>query len=222
MRWIVQPGSPICSGNLPQVDIDDCVGVVGSIGDFRGLLLPGEANGIHNWVEKRQLEYSTGRHLAHVAMQALGVVPMAIDRHDDRSPIWPAQILGSIAHCDDLAIALVALAGACRGLGVDVERRGRIGSDLFATLFTAHEQGAISSGTSATELFCAKEALYKAVHPLVKTFINFTDVSLVNDAAESTDAVYLGVVQGVGGVVADAEFSKQLTTTHACAVAWLP
>jgi len=222
VRWLIQPDSPLCLANLPQLDIDDCVGVAGPIGDFRGQLLATEAHGIDSWVMKRQLEYSTGRHFAHLAMQTLGEKPTAVERRADRSPIWPVHFLGSIAHCEDMGIAIVARAHACRGIGVDIERRGRIGADLFATLFTEHERCAISSGTSATELFCAKEALYKAVHPIVQTFINFTDVSFVHEAAASGEAIYVGNEQPVDKFISSALFSKQLTLAHACVVAWLP
>ncbi len=222
MRWLVEPGCLICPTKLPQVDIDDCVGVIGPIGDFRDQLLAAESHGMHGWAMKRQLEYSTGRHYAHLAMQALGEPPMAIERRSDRSPIWPDHLLGSIAHCEDTGIAIVARAHACPGIGVDIERRGRIGADLFATLFTEQECRAISNGGSATGLFCAKEALYKAVHPIVQTFINFTEVSLVNELSRSSRAIYLGNVTGVGDIISSADFSQQLTTSHACVVVWLP
>ncbi len=222
MKWLVQADSPVSEAQLPQVDIRECVGVVGPIGDFRGQLLGAEAQGIGNWAMKRQREYSTGRHFAHLAMQALGETPVSIMRREDRSPAWPAHLFGSIAHSDDVAIAVLAQSRTCGGIGVDVERRGRIGADLFDTLFTRHEQDAIRGGRSATELFCAKEALYKTVYPLVRKFINFTDVTFVADTADADAARYIGNDPEAGKAISMTVFSKRLTTTHACVVAWLP
>lgn len=222
MNWLVQADSPISEEQLPQVDIDECVGVVGPIGDFRRQLLGAEAQGIDQWAMKRQLEYSTGRHFAHLAMSALGETAASITRREDRSPVWPGHLLGSIAHCDDAAIAVVAPARSCGGIGVDVERRSRIGEDLFDILFTAHERNAIRGGRSATELFCAKEALYKAVYPLVGKFINFTDVTFVDDAADAKEAHYIGTDPGAGEAISMSIFSKRLTTTHAVVITWLP
>jgi 4'-phosphopantetheinyl transferase EntD len=222
MKWLVQPDSPISEEQLPQVEIRECVGVVGPINDFRGQLLDAESQGIGHWAMKRQLEYSTGRHFAHMAMHALGETPASILRREDRSPVWPRHLLGSIAHSDDVAIAVVAHSRSCSGIGVDIECRGRIGAELFDTLFTVHEQRAIRDGRSATELFCAKEALYKAVHPMVRKFIDFTDVTFVDGAADSDEVHYIGEDQGAARAVSMATFSKRLTINHACVIAWLP
>ena len=222
MKWLVQAASPISEEQLPQLDLDECVGIVGPISDYRGQLLLEESQGIGHWVMKRQLEYSTGRHFAHLAMHALGETPVSIMRRKDRSPVWPSHLIGSIAHCDDIAIAVVTHSRSGNGIGVDIESRGRIGAELFDTLFTVAEQRAIRDGRSATELFCAKEALYKAVHPTVRKFINFTDVTFVNEPAEADVVRYVGEDPEAGRAVSMTTLSRRLTTTHACVIAWLP
>lgn len=215
-------GCPISEAQLPQLDLDECVGIVGPITDCREHLLGAESQGIGHWVMKRQLEYSTGRHLVHLAMQALGETPVSILRREDRSPVWPSHLIGSIAHCEDVAIAVVACSRRCKGIGVDIESRGRIGPELFDTLFTVPEQRAIRDGSSATELFCAKEALYKAVHPTVMKFINFTDVTFVDDPVAADVVRYIGEDPGVRRAISMTAFSRRLTNTHACVIAWWP
>ena len=71
-------------------------------------------------VNKRQREFAAGRAAAHTAMANLGVPPQAILNGDDRAPIWPEGLTGSITHTRGCAIAIVARNSDVRALGIDV------------------------------------------------------------------------------------------------------
>jgi 4'-phosphopantetheinyl transferase EntD len=219
MNWIVLPPCAYAEASLPTPAIDGCVGVLGGIADYREWLLPGEAADLGAWVQRRQFEYSSGRHFAHRAMTALGVSPDPVIRMQDRAPIWPEGLTGSIAHCDDLAVALVMRNDRGAGIGVDVERRGRIDPSLFASLFTREEQLAIGRGGSATLHFSAKEAVYKAIYPEVRTFVDFTDVALDFDPPVPSIR-YLGDDALVARLMETLAIDWRATSEHVFVVVW--
>lgn len=72
-------------------------------------------------VAKRQAEYLAGRVCARAALQRLDGRDYVPATHEDRSPIWPAGIHGSITHGQGWAAAVVAAEGSCQGLGLDQE-----------------------------------------------------------------------------------------------------
>ena len=76
---------------------------------------------IQRSVAKRQAEFLAGRICARAALQQLqgsGVVPPI---GEDRAPVWPAHICGSITHSTGRAAAIVANKQHWRGLGMDLE-----------------------------------------------------------------------------------------------------
>ena len=75
-----------------------------------------------------------------------------------------------------------------RGLGIDLEAHGRVGEKLYSKLFTDSELAALhrADPRQAGLLFSAKEAGYKAVHPLVGQFIPFQAAEVHVDWARST------------------------------------
>jgi len=219
MNWVVLPPCPYAEASLPTPAIDGCIGVIGGVADYRERLLPGEAGGLGAWVLRRQFEYSSGRHFAHRAMAALDVVPEPIGRAQDRAPIWPDGLAGSIAHCDDLAVALVMRNERGAGIGIDVERRGRIDPSLFVSLFTRDEQVAIGRGGSATLHFSAKEAVYKAIYPEVRTFVDFTDVALDFDPPVPV-LRYLGDDAKVARSLDTLAIAWTMTSEHVFVVVW--
>lgn len=75
-----------------------------------------------------------------------------------------------------------SLAG--RGIGVDVEQRGRVREAVFGKLFTEDELEVLADldddqrARNATIGFSAKEAFYKAQYPITGAWVSFTDVSV--------------------------------------------
>jgi 4'-phosphopantetheinyl transferase EntD len=119
-----------------------------------------------------------GRAAAGRAMADLGTPPTAIPAGPDRAPVWPARLVGSIAHTRTVAIAVVAWAEEFGSLGVDVEGEGRpIDARTARRIGTPQELEVFTEPDAVLALFCAKEATYKALAPLGATRLGFQEVS---------------------------------------------
>lgn len=175
---------------------DSAQSVFGPIADYRSALLPGEARAVDRAVESRQREHATGRVFARTAIAALGIVAAPLLTGPAREPIWPAGIVGAISHSRSLAWAAAARQDSgIIGLGIDLEQFGRLQPSLYRRLFTREEVRFIEAtdAESATLLFSAKEAIYKAVFPLAGRFIGFQEVELTINAQRNAFRVrYLG------------------------------
>ncbi|WP_108813438.1 4'-phosphopantetheinyl transferase family protein [Loktanella sp. Alg231-35] len=145
-------------------------------------LWPEEAAALPRAIPKRRAEYAAGRRAARQAMGALGLPAAAILNANDRAPIWPAGLTGSIAHCDDCCIAAVTLTSAHRALGIDLEPAKPLDADLIPTICCQTEQdwvaGQADPGLAAMTIFCAKEAIYKAQYPLTGQVIGYDAVTV--------------------------------------------
>ena len=154
--------------------------VAGQITDHLSELYPGERASIVKAIGKRQREFSTGRVLARQAMIELGLSPAAIERGENREPLWPGTVSGSITHAEDLAVAAVVKAGALKSVGIDLEIADRVGEELHRKLFTAGELKLLAHGDPrlAGLMFSAKESGYKATYPLAQRFIGFKEAEV--------------------------------------------
>jgi 4'-phosphopantetheinyl transferase EntD len=136
-------------------------------------------------VEKRRLEYFATRHLAHQAFAALGVPVVPLLNNADRSPCWPAGVVGSLTHTAGwCGVAVTRAGGECIGLGVDAERVYDMNIEVARRVLTKHEFDALAGWAlgelqeRATLIFSAKEAVYKCLFPLVKRYIGFDEVEI--------------------------------------------
>ena len=77
--------------------------------------------------EQRQIGFSAGRYCAQKAQIALGLTPQAIGRNQ-RAPVWPKSLRGSITHSDQYAAAVVST--YLNGVGIDLELRNRVDEKL--------------------------------------------------------------------------------------------
>lgn len=139
-------------------------------------LHPDEAALVARALPKRQAEFATGRALAHLALARFGMHAEAVLSDDQRAPIWPAGVRGSITHCNTRA--LVAMCRAEEGsVGIDVEHRTELKRDLWESVFLAPEIADLArlpdAGRMALALFSAKESLYKAQFPISRTYMGF-------------------------------------------------
>lgn len=135
-------------------------------------------------VPKRVLEFAAGRTAARAAMIDIGFEPAAIPMGEDRAPIWPDGMIGSIAHCDTVAIAVVTSKAPLNSIGIDVEENTPLPSDLWDTICTEKELAWLAThptdqqGLLAKQIFTAKEASYKAQYPLTGRLIGFDAVEI--------------------------------------------
>ena len=140
-------------------------------------------------VESRRREFSTGRRLARRLLAERGIAPGPILRDDDRVPIWPASITGSISHCRDYAVVALCGADSCFGVGIDIEPDEAVKPGVERIVCTATERRWLDGedgddearGRRVKLIFSAKEAVYKAFYPRVRVFWGFHDVALELD-----------------------------------------
>ena len=148
-------------------------------------LLAGEAALIARAQPKRVAEFTAGRHAAREAMQALGHPPAPVLASADRAPIWPPALTGSISHCDDWCIAVLARRAEVETLGVDIEDDSPLPADLLTEICLPAEITRLGGAdlAAAKRIFCAKEAAYKAQYPATKALFGFDrlEVTLSGD-----------------------------------------
>lgn len=138
-------------------------------------LWPSEEKAIASALPLRRREFAAGRAAARTALVRAGMTPDALPAGPDRCPSWPHGIVGSIAHDREFAIAAVGCGADWRGIGVDIERSGAVEAALAETILCAEEQPGCND---LTTIFCAKEAVQKAMFPITRELLSFHDVAL--------------------------------------------
>lgn len=156
-----------------------------------GQVFEAEAEAMVRAVPKRRAEFFAGRAAAHRAMQALGRAPAPVPMGQDRAPVWPEGLVGSISHCSEACVALVAKAAHYRALAVDVEPDVDLPYHVIDTICVPSEQARWAGvpkedrGRMARLIFSAKEAVYKLQYPLAGKMLEFSDVEIAVDVANS-------------------------------------
>ncbi len=133
--------------------------------------------------ENRTDEFLLGRWCAHKALDEFMGESLqgSIAIGDDRSPQWPEGVVGSISHNEDVVVSLCAM--GAKGIGVDIESRGRLNERLSEKILIDEDRiflktKSINSWSKEdfyTFIFSAKESLYKALYPTVKSFFGFSE-----------------------------------------------
>jgi 4'-phosphopantetheinyl transferase EntD len=119
------------------------------------------------------------RIVARELLSRLGMPVCAIPKTASGFPIWPKDLVGSIAHDCDIAIVAIARANEIVSLGVDVESPDSMHVELSKLVATNAERRQIGNNPFLTGLlFTAKEAVYKAVYPLDMIFLDFSDIEV--------------------------------------------
>jgi 4'-phosphopantetheinyl transferase EntD len=162
-------------------------------------LLPEEARSIERAVEKRRREFAAARLLARAlfarmtpghAIHAQAMQNYALLNDTDRVPIWPAGIVGSITHCQSLCAVALAPANEYGGLGLDVEPAVALKAELRRMILRAGDETLLDALPSPAHAlggmlaFTIKEAVYKAIYPSRRRFLEFHDVEIVRLAAD--------------------------------------
>ncbi len=147
-------------------------------------------------VDKRRREFTTGRNCARRALAMLGLPAQPILPGAGRQPLWPSGIVGSITHCDGFCAAAVARQNQLAALGIDAELNQPLPSEVLRLVLVEAElhslQGMLGSGIFwDTILFSAKESAFKAVFPLIGTWLGFEDVCISTDPAHHTFRIRL-------------------------------
>ncbi len=169
---------------------------LGAEAERLGIALPASLEGA---IEKRRREYLAGRISAARALSDLlgtAVAEGDVAADDDDVPLWPEGVVGSISHGAGFGFAAVVAAHRCRGLGVDVERvvsadqASRLGPRVLTDReleLRCGENGGLTREEMFTLAFSAKESAYKALFPVHRRVLGFSDVELKRrDGAKGT------------------------------------
>jgi 4'-phosphopantetheinyl transferase EntD len=129
----------------------------------------------------RRRASGAARIVARDLLKQLGADATApLPRSLSGAPEWPAGIIGSLAHDGDFAVAAAARRGPLAGLGIDVEPAEPLPADLVGLVLSAAEQREANGDAVRQRLvFVAKEAVYKAIHPLDGTPLEYADIEVV-------------------------------------------
>jgi 4'-phosphopantetheinyl transferase EntD len=185
------------------------------------VLLKDEKSLIQNLSEERILDFSTGRFCARRALLKLGIANFPIVIGDNKNPVWPDGIVGSISHCEVLTGALVAKKKHKISLGLDIEIIGRVTKDLWNLVFTKNELNYLQTLTDSDKLimstliFSVKEAFYKFQHPVTGLFLEFLDVEVVIDL----NSVFIKIIKKDLSIeFLQREFIPKVFSTNKCIV----
>ena len=160
-----------------------------------------------NAVAKRRNEYAAGRILAHRAIATLGGPDGPILTDENRAPLWPAGITGSITHSTGYAAAAAARVSDVAAIGIDVEDIARFRAGIDRHFLSEQEIARHLAGREvaqrtarAAALFSAKEAFYKCQYPLTGLRLGFHDVEVDWDGEADAFWVRRKPAAGGGGI----------------------
>lgn len=146
------------------------------------LLLPAEVAHLGRAVPTRLQEFAAGRLCARRAMAEFGVRDFALGSAEDRQPLWPDFLVGSITHTAGLCVAVVAEKRRLMAVGMDSEVVGDVGRDVWPAILGPGEAAWLASlpapqqAAAAALIFSAKEAFYKCQYPMVGERLEFQDL----------------------------------------------
>jgi len=136
-------------------------------------------------VVKRKSEYLAGRLCAQQALKSIGILPIDILADDNRCPIFPEGIQGSITHTSKTAIAVVSKTPGLKGIGIDLEQlvKEELMHEIASQIIFGEESDLLKSDKSEPRctfslIFSLKESFFKAAYHQVGQFFNFDAVRL--------------------------------------------
>jgi 4'-phosphopantetheinyl transferase EntD len=150
-------------------------------------LHPEERAQVERAVPARQREFATGRHCARALLRQLGCADEPLLRGEDRLPVWPEGVVGSISHTRAVCAVAVARREAVAALGLDVEDDADLERDLWPRICTPDElrwldrRRPVDRGRLARLLFSAKECVYKLQYPEARVDLEFHEVEVEID-----------------------------------------
>ena len=179
---------PLAGYTIQQIDFDPATFQPEDL-----FWLPYHAS-LTGWGRKRQAEHLAGRIAAAYALREVGEKRLpAIG--DQRQPLWPTPWFGSISHCGQRALAVIA----DRPVGVDIERRftPQLAAELESSIISPAEKTALlRSGLpfplALTLAFSAKESGFKATPTASQRALGFDDFQIVEVTASTVALRFAG------------------------------
>jgi 4'-phosphopantetheinyl transferase EntD len=174
-------------------------------------LLPAEVAAFAGSVLKVRRASGAARIVARMLLSRFGREPSAIPKSTAGMPVWPEGIVGSLAHDSKIAVAAMAAQHEFQSVGIDIEPAQPLALDLLSIVATVKERDRIEDDPFRGRLlFSVKEAIYKAVYPLDRIFLDHHDVEV--SLADGTAVVRNGRVVRF----------RHCTAAHIVALAFVP
>jgi 4'-phosphopantetheinyl transferase EntD len=164
----------------------EALGVPGLLLGHR-LITPGDEHALHEEeaasiaspVIAVRRASGAARIVARQLLAQLGYHDVPLPRGTSGVPVWPAGVIGSLAHDDQVAVAAVGMLRDFHAVGIDVEPAVALPPEMLALVATPQELRRIADDPLRGKLlFAAKEAVYKAVYPLDRVFLEFRDIEV--------------------------------------------
>lgn len=187
-----------------------CIGAVREIlpGDEQ-FLTAVEARAIDRAVLPVKRSSGAGRFLARQLCARSGFPVSEIPRSSLRYPVWPSGLVGSISHDREFAAAVVGLSASVTGIGIDIESKEQLCPEVSRLVASYNELQSFSDiEFGAKAVFSIKEAVFKAVYPNDRIFLEFDDV-LIDRRHAVAQTIYGTVVHW-----------RMLTAPRVIAIAW--
>ena len=182
----------------------------------------------------RKPTWLAGRIALHEALRDLGLDAGPILTTKRGAPELPAGVTGSISHKPTLAVALATRPDGGLSVGIDLEPSPASPPspsdpgwdnrpDISSRVMTPAELAALAAVPESQRrrevvlCFSIKEALYKAINPLVGRYVSFQEATVLPHADGSV-AVTLALAEDEGPFLAEARWSEiagHLLTTAA-------
>ncbi|MFE7183938.1 4'-phosphopantetheinyl transferase family protein [Streptomyces erythrochromogenes] len=162
-------------------------------------LYPEEAALVTRSVAKRRREFAAVRSCARRAMTALGLPPQPVLHGTLGAPIWQAELVGSLTHCEGYHAAALARTTDVASLGIDAEPDGPLPDGVLHVISLPAERDRLRRLTADTPglnwdrlLFSAKESVYKAWSPLMGKWLDFSeaDIEIFADASSPSHGTF--------------------------------
>jgi enterobactin synthetase component D len=172
----------------------------------------------------RKPTWLAGRIAMHEALRDLGLDDGPILNNQRGAPELPAGVTGSISHKHTLAVALAARRLGGLSVGVDLEPVPTVPPaptdpgwnhrpDISSRVMTPDELTALAALPASLRRhevvlhFSLKEAIYKAINPLIGRYVSFQEACVLPHPDGSV-AVTLALAQQEGPFVAEARWSE--------------
>jgi 4'-phosphopantetheinyl transferase EntD len=180
-----------------------CAGLhVACVGEDFDELLGIEAEIAAEFTEFKRAELARGRTAARNVLAIAGMTRVAIGASESGLPVFPDEIVGSISHKHQSAIAVAVRRSLIRSIGVDLEYDDeRDEEDLLQRVCTDSERAFIprlkSAGyrSPATWIHSAKEAAYKAHFAVGHPDFDYDEIEL--SLHEESSAFQVVRIEGV-------------------------
>lgn len=137
-------------------------------------------------VDKRKAEFLAGRVCAVTALEKLGLENQTIGIGEQRQPIWPQGLTGSISHSQQQACAIAASLDNVKGLGIDIQSPidEDVVEDIHDRIINEQEllflKGkGLTRQQAVTLTFSAKESFFKGTFSAVGEYFGFESLEVV-------------------------------------------